>query len=169
MFVIITNFTGVYLFQNGYFNVGRKPYDTNNFSDFSVHLTNEHLNAEQAPNIWQIPTTRCPNFEVIYNKMQSIITKVIRALNSEAPTLFTDHATAKAFSLFGFDFILDETLKLWLLEVNHAPCFPKDEQHILQHHLYDQFWETLFTEFIKPITDKNNQHIIQSNLLRKVF
>ena len=165
MFVIITNFAGVYLYKNGYFNVGRKPYDVNNFADLGVHLTNEHLNPDHTPNIWQIPTKQCPNFDIIYQKMQNIIRKIIHALNMEVPALLTDHKNEKAFSLFGFDFMLDEQLNLWLLEVNHAPCFPKDKNHVLQKYLYDEFWQTLFHDFIKPIVENNDRRIGQSSLL----
>ena len=30
------------------------------------------------------------------------------------------------FEIFGFDIILDENCKAWLLEVNHAPSFETD-------------------------------------------
>lgn len=168
MFVIITNFAGVYLYKNGYFNVGREAYNANDFSNLGVHLTNEHLNPDHSPNIWQIPTTRCPNFDVIYQQMNAIVKNVIHALKNEAADLLTDHSEAKAFSLFGFDFILDEQLKLWLLEVNHAPCFPKDEQHILQQHLYDEFWETIVRDFIEPIVERNDQRVGKSTLVDAV-
>lgn len=165
MFVIISNFAGVYLYHHGYFNVSREAYQANDYSELGPHLTNEHLHADHSPNVWQIPTTRCPNFETIYEQMHEQVERVISGLNNEAPTLFTNHACAQAFSLFGFDFILDKNLKLWLLEINHAPCFPKDENHPLQEHLYKEFWETIISSFVIPITENRKPEIMQNKPL----
>lgn len=169
MFVLITNFAGVYLYKNGYFNVGREAYTANNFTNLGIHLTNEHLNPDHSPNIWQIPTTRCPNFDVIYQKMQTIVKAIITALQKDVPAFLTDYSKAKAFSLFGFDFILDDQLKLWLLEINHAPCFPKDENHILQQHLYNTFWQTIISDFVKPMMENKNKSIGKSPLFDKIL
>jgi len=160
MFVIITNFSGVYLYKTGYFNVGRTAYHSNDLTQLEAHLTNEHLYEDHSPNVWQIPTSRCPNFEMIYQQMQQIIDKVIAGLKKEASALFSDHTIAKAFSFFGFDFILDNQLKLWLLEVNHGPCFPIDDHHPLQQHLYDEFWQTIVNSIITPLIKKES---IQAN------
>ena len=41
------------------------------------------------------------------------------------------------FEIFGFDIILDENLKPWLLEVNHTPSFEADTplDHIIKYNL----------------------------------
>lgn len=151
MFVVITNFSGAYLYPHGYFNVCRTPYSADDYSVLNAHLTNEHLHADHTPNNWQIPTQRCPNFDIIFPMMQSQIASTLKALAKEAPQLFSDPTKPPAFSLFGFDFMLDEALNLWLLEVNHGPCFPKAEPHILKQHLYDHFWQSLHKCFVLPI------------------
>jgi len=155
MFVVITNWAGAYLFRHGYFNVGREPYQSSNIQHLQSHLTNEHLTPnQQTPNVWQIPTARCPNFALIYKKMQQIVTQTLSALCQEAPHLANSSPPIQAFSIFGYDFILDDTLRLWLLEVNHGPCFPKTEPHLLKKHLYNEFWQEVVATFVRPIMEK---------------
>ncbi len=156
MFVVLTNFAGAYLYKDGYFNVARSPYTPSNVNDLHCHLTNEHLAANEGENNWQIPTTRCPNFSVIYKKMLAAVSKTLEAFYQQAPDLHNAQITKPVFSLFGFDFILDENLKLWLLEVNHGPCFPKDDHHLLQKHLYCQFWRDIINDFVQHIAAPNS-------------
>ena len=57
--------------------------------------------------------------------------------------------------------MLDETGRLWLLECNHGPCFPKLDEHPLQAPLYHRFWRELINMFVAPILDgvsRKKQH-----------
>lgn len=38
------------------------------------------------------------------------------------PAISTKHLHYQSFQLFGFDFMVDEELKVWLIEVNGAPA-----------------------------------------------
>jgi hypothetical protein len=159
MFVVISNYNGAFLYKDGYFNVARAPYDPLDVSNLSCHLTNEHLWSGDQQNNWQIPTTQCPNFSVIYKKMYASVSETMREFYIQAPAINVSKNDNKAFSLFGFDFILDEKLKLWLLEVNHGPCFPKSDHHILEKHLYQQFWLDIIDGFVKPIANTGNNDV----------
>jgi|GEM_PF-671173 hypothetical protein len=139
MFVTLHNNTTYHLYPHGYLNVGIEPYpDHPSYAHLNLHLTNEHLN-EKAANIQQIPTQTLEHFEETRQKVGVIIQRVFDALFKEAPPLALDRQTP-AFDFFGFDFILDTHNKLWLLEVNHGPCFPISENHPLQYGFYDGFW-----------------------------
>jgi len=151
MFVIITNFAGAYLYPHGYFNVSREKYSQENLQNLAAHLTNEHLNSDHSPNNWQVPTDRCPNFDVIYRQMQQTVTATVSALKKESEQLFCDNPADKAFSFFGYDFILDDELNLFMLEVNHCPCFPRGDDHPLQKYLYEPFWQEVIKQFVMPI------------------
>lgn len=41
---------------------------------------------------------------------------------SVEPAISTRHLPYHSFQLFGFDFMVDEELKVWLIEVNGAPA-----------------------------------------------
>ncbi len=156
MFVIMTNYAGAYLYHDGYFNVGVAPYSAQtNFTDLNCHLTNEHLGDEQ-PNVLQIPTQRCDNFDKIYAQMKTIVTKIINGFN-EVAAPYQQQSDLKILDFFGFDFMLDESLRVWLLEINHRPCFPKAAEHILQKHLYHQFWRDVIRDFIIPICEHGKE------------
>lgn len=38
------------------------------------------------------------------------------------PAISTKHLPYQSFQLLGFDFVVDEDLKVWLIEVNGAPA-----------------------------------------------
>ena len=48
-------------------------------------------------------------------------------MNTVNPDFLTKKDGVNRFDIFGYDFILDNDNKLWLLEINHKPCFPKGE------------------------------------------
>lgn len=146
LFVLITDFAGVYLYPQGYFNVAITPYNRDS-TNLSCHLTNEHLNANHQANVHQIPTSHCPNFAVMFNEMKHIITQVCHAFIDKTAL---EQDNTQAFGLFGFDFIVDDKLKCWLLEVNHGPCFPT-HLHVLNQVLYTPFWQDICHNFVVPI------------------
>ena len=57
------------------------------------------------------------------------------------------------FELFGFDILLDENYKPWLLEVNHAPSFEADTP--LDHQIkYNLILDTLI---LANVTSKSKR------------
>ena len=49
--------------------------------------------------------------------------------------------------------MLDDQDKMWLLEVNHGPCFPIESHHPLQEILYQKFWQSMIDQFVLPIVN----------------
>ncbi|RAP37540.1 hypothetical protein B1207_05035 [Legionella quinlivanii] len=149
MFLVLSNYAGAYLFPRGYLNVSRHPYTPEQFSDLRPHLTNEHLHEEES-NVIQIPSERFEFFPTIYPQIQQIVSQLFRALKQRYPQAFT-RFTLKTFALFGVDFMVDSNGRVWLLEVNHGPCFPIEAEHPLQNYLYSDFWHALLNSFVLPI------------------
>lgn len=154
MFVVLTNYGG-FLYPHGYFNVGLFPYQPNDFTDIRPHLTNEHLN-EHELNVVQIPTQQYELFKGFYPEIKAIVRSVIDGLGQLHTQAFNKEQSP-VLAIFGFDFMVDQQMNVWLLEANHAPCFPIDEEHPLQKNLYYHFWRALINSFVLPIA--SNQPI----------
>ncbi|OGT68270.1 MAG: hypothetical protein A3J38_02810 [Gammaproteobacteria bacterium RIFCSPHIGHO2_12_FULL_45_9] len=166
MFVVLTNYAGVYVYPRGYFNIALRSYRSDKFTDPSVHLTNEHLK-EDTINVVQIPTEQYALFEPYYPQIKAIISEVIKGLTREYPLAFRCEKN-RLVALFGFDFIVDATERIWLLEANHAPCFPTHDSHPLRKSLYDDFWRAFIASFAQPIASATPPEDIQYQLFERV-
>lgn len=156
LFVALTP-THAYLYPQGYLNVARRPYTPNDFTDLRPHLTNEHLSTDES-NVYQIPTERWPVFRHLYPTIHHMLEQLIRALQLQHPQTFSTQAPA-TLALLGVDFMLDDAKKIWLLEVNHGPCFPTHAAHPLQRVLYHDFWQALIRDVIYPLLNLNRPAI----------
>ena len=146
-FVVMTQEAGAFLYQQGYLNLALAPYTAHDFKALNAHLTNEHLH-QQDVSVEQIPT---PRFASWYPQIQSIVKSVTSGLESAFPHAFSVQKK-RTFAVFGFDFMIDQQQRVWMLEANHGPCFPVDEHHPLQKSLYRPFWEAMVQQFVLPIT-----------------
>lgn len=152
MFVVLTNYSGAYLYPQGYFNVGLHPYQTNDFTDIRSHVTNEHLSDDEF-NVVQIRTQQYELFKPFYPQIKAIVSSVISGLQQLHPQAFVNDQV-QTLAIFGFDFIVDNEMKIWLIEANHAPCFPISDDHPLQNSLYYDFWQAIINSFVIPIVKK---------------
>lgn len=156
LFMILSTHFGAYLYKKGYFNIALNPYDSHNYKNLSAHLTNEHLNLNlnlnqqsYKPNIIQIPTEQYALFKPFYPQIYAQLQSTISQFNLAYPQIF--HTTnPHKLALFGCDFLVDSNEKVWLLELNHAPCFPIHLNHPLQESLYKKFWDAFIQCFIMP-------------------
>lgn len=149
LFVVLTSEGQAYAYRDGYFNICCEQYTPNDWQRLTPHLTNEHLGEGEMPNIYQMPTSQCPNFDNIDRTLKRIASYVTQAFYQQ--TGHNWHHDQRSFTLFGFDYMVDDDLDAWLLEVNHGPWFPKEEDHPLQAYLYDYLWQHLVTDFVEPI------------------
>jgi tubulin--tyrosine ligase len=155
-FVVLTNYGGAYLYPQGYYNVACHQYTPDLYEDLRPHLTNEHLNANEV-NIIQIPSNRFPQFEEQQGSIKNILIELFHALKSHFPEAFIGSVDdrKRTIAIFGMDFMVNDTGKIWLLEANHGPCFPVRPDHPLQTYLYEDFWEALVESFILPLSEYN--------------
>jgi hypothetical protein len=168
MFVVLTNYAGVFLYPHGYFNVGLHPYQPGQFNDLRSHLTNEHLSDVES-NVMQVPTQELDTvFPPIYQQIKTIITAVVSGLQRCYPDAFTCTWTSKRkLAFFGFDFMVDTDMHVWLLEANHGPCFPTSDTHPLQNKLYSIFWQDSINNFVLPIAKRESGKSIKYHVFEK--
>lgn len=150
LYVILTNYAGFKLYEQGYYNIGLQKYPgKSDISNLSSHLTNEHL-TEPMPNVVQMPTSKVPEFYLLMPQIKAIVDQTLSAFTEAVPDYFAI-SHPKAIDILGFDFLLDDAMQLWLLEINHGPWFPTTEPHNLQSHLFQPFWQTVVEDFVLPI------------------
>lgn len=152
MFVILTSYNGAFLYPYGYYNVAQHPYTAQQFVDLRPHLTNEHLFASES-NVLQIPSSRFADFPAHYQQITQLSTRLLQAFSQQYPGVLASKKRP-TLALFGFDFLVDSGGRVWLLETNHGPCFPVEDSHPLQKHLYQDFWPALMHYFILPIAQR---------------
>lgn len=147
---VVTNYAGVYLYKQGYINISAYAFNLQDgFHNKKVHITNYVLDGEFA-NIEQRSTQMIENFDKIYTQMCYIVSSVLKGLLNTFPD-YLKPQQLKKFEIFGFDFMLDDTGKLWLIEINQAPDAPTFEENKLDDVLWKPFWQDIIDEFVVPI------------------
>jgi len=159
MFVVITNYAGAHIYPHGYFNVAQHPYQPHAFQDLRSHLTNEHLSKDEV-NVIQIPSAGFDIFPPLYQQIKMIVSSILNGLKKSYPHAFVCQKN-RALAIFGFDFIVDDEMRVWLLEANHGPCFPIEDEHPLQKYLYYDFWQAFIASFVFPIAKRQSLQKIQ--------
>ena len=150
LFMVLSTHKGAFLYQHGYFNIALKPYVIDDYSDLCPHLTNEHLTPNQS-NVVQIPTHQYVLFKPLFPKIKNILSVLTTKLEETHPYM-NGIDKPHRLAIFGCDFLVDVDEHVWLLEANHAPCFPTKADHPLQKSLYEDFWRALIHSFILPKT-----------------
>jgi tubulin--tyrosine ligase len=142
LFVVMTN-SAAYLYPHGYFNVALKPYDLSHLKSKLGHITNEHLQPG-VYNVVQVPTTQYPIFQRFWPQIINIFQEVSRKFLNEI------NLVDNKIGFLGMDLMLDANERVWLLEFNHGPCFPRDDSHPLYIPIYQNFWQAVVDEIISP-------------------
>ncbi len=154
VFVVLSRKQGAFIYREGYYNICRKAYAFEDYTDLSRHLTNEHLHLGEGPNNQQIPSSLFERFKTIYQDIVSQLKAFFKALVDSKKFTIETVTEYEKLAFCGFDFMLDDKLKLWLIEANHGPCFPKDKNHPLYQCLYFDFWQAIIKAFIEPLATK---------------
>ncbi|XP_040552854.1 tubulin--tyrosine ligase isoform X1 [Gallus gallus] len=133
--VLVDHLYNIYLYREGVLRTSSEPYNSANFQDKTCHLTNHCIQKEYSKNYGRYEEGNEMFFEefnqylmdalntTLENSILLQIKHIIRScLMCIEPAISTKHLHYQSFQLFGFDFMVDEELKVWLIEVNGAPA-----------------------------------------------
>lgn len=169
----------IFMYKEGLVRICTEKYkapSSLNIKTDCMHLTNYSVNKksdcfEYDPNNFSVGSKRDFNFlnkylesqghspDKVWDSIADIIIKTVltiypQLLHQYRTSLTPKHGDFVCFEILGFDILLDETIKPWLLEVNHSPSFNTDtplDKHVKLN---------LLTETMKMLAINPNERII---------
>jgi len=157
----------IYIYQDGLVRICSTPYTTEDFSNLLVHLTNYDLQIVNESNFVESMSkeeTECRldglradwqevkamlrrqghDVDRMWSDIQDLVVKSFIASESLITRAVKMYVKTRGttFEVTGFDVLLDESLKPWLLEVNHTPSLCPHtslENDIKRHMLRDLY------------------------------
>lgn len=146
---VFTNFSGIHLYKEGYANVSAYPYQKDDvLTNRKIHVTNYVLDGVLS-GIEQKLANEIPDFDIVYAQALKIVKQCAKLLLKKYPA-YLKPSSKNVIEFFGFDFILDDKKKLWLLEINQTPDCPIDDEHEFMHSLWYPYWERIVNHFVFP-------------------
>lgn len=139
LYVLVMSFRPlrVYLYREGFarFTAVRYTCEKDSLEDEMVHLTN-HAVQKRGPNYdatkcdlrWSVRSLRqyvaAKHGTATSDALTLDITKlIVHSLQAVAPVMINDR---HCFEMYGYDIMLDDTLRPWLIEVNASPSMSVD-------------------------------------------
>ncbi|XP_067949884.1 tubulin--tyrosine ligase-like [Watersipora subatra] len=158
VWVLLDQQYNVYIYREGVVRTCSDAYDPHDITKLTSHLSNHCLQEQLSPNfglyepnneiffsefdsiLTQISSGRCSLYTDILPQVDKVVSECLLAIQTKiSPTGF-DY---QSFQLFGFDFLLDDTYKVWLLEINGAPAASRS--------LRDEMADSIIQVCIDPI------------------
>ncbi|XP_067302757.1 probable tubulin polyglutamylase TTLL9 isoform X1 [Pseudorasbora parva] len=138
VYVLVTSYIPLkaWLYRDGFARFSNTRFSLNSIDDQYVHLTNVAVQ-KTAPDYdpekgckWQMQQLRRyltakHGFETVQTLFKEIDNIFIRSLLSVQKTIINDK---HCFELYGYDILLDQDLKPWLIEVNASPSLTASSQ-----------------------------------------
>jgi len=123
VYVLAVGALSVYVYEEMLSLFSSKPYTLTDLDDLGVHLTNTCLQEEgmQETGEHEVAVSMASHPEQIRRQIHHILATLFGFVAQNDPVNF--QLLPNAFELFGVDFLVDEHLKVWLLEINAGPDF----------------------------------------------
>ena len=152
VWVLLNYDFSVYFFKEGYLRTSSEPFSLD-VSNYFIHLTNNAIQKHSK----EYGIFESGN-QISFDKFRAHLSQAGKAsefqniLHKVKEYCYTTLSSVKnklnpkqqkyCFQLFGFDYILDENLKVWLIEVNNNPCIELSSpllQQLIPRMLNDAF------------------------------
>ncbi|EAS00468.2 tubulin-tyrosine ligase family protein (macronuclear) [Tetrahymena thermophila SB210] len=156
MWAMMTYDFQVYIFKEGYIRTASEKYDLqeNNFNDLIIHLTNNaiqktderyqkfefgnQLSFNNLEKYFKDSKINCNFRQKILPKMKEYIVFTLDSIKNK----INQFDRKFCFEIFGYDFVIDNQLNPWLIEVNTNPCLEESSpllQQLIPRMLDDAF------------------------------
>lgn len=155
IYVLLTyvdNDSTFHLFTEGLIRKTLKKYDKNDLSK-GVQLTNTTLNRKEL-NESEIANNLTEKFW--YNHVLYKYYTKIKDICKDICLIYKDKFDyQKGYHLFGFDFIIDQNDKIYVLEVNKSPQLHYKSEliegihHSLEYHIFSEFYKITISSIVK--------------------
>ena len=134
VWALVTDDFRIYFYKHGHLRTSSAEYDLQNKNNF-VHLTNQCLqvkgdgyakhevgNTLNYEDLQQYLDEHFPQYnlnveELLLPRIKDIVLDTFLSVKKK----LNPSNRHNCFELFGFDFLLDEDFRVWLIEVNHNP------------------------------------------------
>lgn len=174
----------IYVYRDGLVRICSTPYVFGDFDNLLVHLTNYDLQIVNEENFVQTmkeKKTECTldglradwkelkrnleskghDVEAMWVAIQDLVTKSFIAAEGPITKAIKTHVRTRgsAYEVTGFDVLLDENLKPWLLEVNHTPslCPHTNLENDIKRNMLRELYQLVDVER-KRITPTRAKH-----------
>lgn len=144
-YAMITSINGTlqgYFYQEGYLRTSSRIFSLNSNNKY-VHLTNdavqkksedygkfENANKMSYSDFQRYLDNHHPQKPNFLNEVLPQIRKIVKDTIQAVFLKIDTNKRAHCFEIFGYDFLLDYSLKPWLLEVNTNPCLELSSPHL---------------------------------------
>ncbi|MBN3278968.1 TTL ligase, partial [Polyodon spathula] len=163
--VLVDHQYSIYLYKEGVLRTSSEPYDSSDLQDKTRHLTNHCIQKEHSKNYGKYEEGNEMFFDEFSQYLlnshnaaldSSILPQIKHIIRSclmcIEPVISTKHLSYQSFQLFGFDFMVDEDLKVWLIEINGAPACAQKLYPELCQGIVDVAISSVF-----PLTDSSQK------------
>ncbi|XP_056465465.1 tubulin--tyrosine ligase [Gadus macrocephalus] len=133
--VLVDSQYNIYLYREGVLRTSSDPYNSADLDDMTSHLTNHCIQKEHSQNYGRYEEGNELFFDEFRQYLLSAhhvtletailpqIKQIIKScLSCVEPSITTKHLSYQSFQLFGFDFMVDTSFRVWLIEINGAPA-----------------------------------------------
>ena len=157
-----------YWYKDGYIRTSWKEFSLKNINNKYIHLTNDAIQkrSEQYGKFEDNNKLSYKEFQKhfdfvhpewkidfegkIYPQMKKLANDTIKATYVQ----IDPHRRHHSFELFGYDFMVDESQKVWLIEVNTNPCLELASNYLTR------LIPSLIENTVKIAIDPKNQVIL---------
>ncbi|XP_028676025.1 tubulin--tyrosine ligase [Erpetoichthys calabaricus] len=174
--VLVDQQYSIYLYKEGVLRTSSEPYNSSDFNDKTSHLTNHCIQKEHSRNFGKYEEGNEIFFDEFAQYLQcscntslesSILPQIKQIVRSclmcIEPAISTKLLSYQSFQLFGFDFMVDEDLKVWLIEINGAPACAQKLYPELCQGIIDMAISTIF-----PLNDSSQKTSVQQSIFIKL-